>query len=119
MSMGYEGSMYYTHQKNGYVYFKYAAINKNFDISVKRGFVYDGSIAIDKAFVLYTSAGLADALKLGRIRMIRLCSESRYFKLYPADTGDTFEKITLVMLTRFIAQCRSEGKIIEQCSAAI
>lgn len=119
MSMGYEGSMYYTHQKNGYLYYKYAVINKNFECSAKRGFVYDGAIAIDKAFLLYTTASLADGLKLGRVRMKRLCSESMYFRLYPADTGDKFEKITLAMLARLIEHCRREEKVIEQCSAAL
>lgn len=111
--------MYFTHQKNGYVYFKYAVINKNFTISGRKGFVYDGAIAIDKSFLLYTDASLSYGLTLGRIRMVRLCSESMYFKLYPADTGDKFEKITLVMLQKFISECRRSEKVIEQISASI
>ena len=117
--MGYEGSMYYTHQKNGFIYYKYAAVNKNFPCSSSRGFVYDGVIAIDIAFLMYTSAGLADALKLGRIRMVRQCSESVYFKLFPADTGDKFERITLVMLNKLINQSRAVEKVIESCKAEI
>lgn len=110
MSRGHGCKAVFSHQKDGFLYYRYGVVNQNFPNCVKRGIVCDGMIAIDKAFLMYTTMPLPDGLRLGRIRMVKLCSDSVYFKLYPSEMGDSFEGVTLTMLNRLLNSSRSSGE---------